>query len=197
MIPKATKLDHVRENRAAADLRLGEEDRRGARPRLSAAGLAYAARHAVSCAAHPRSGSARSRAALSSSTRPGTRRANNRVECDERSDDLSRQQELRLMVAAGVAGAEAHRGRVRGDRNPAVSARQPADRHAILAVRAGAGAAARRSDDLGQSRDLRISGRTLSRRGAVARRSAGACRGARGQRRDACRVRGAAAAKCR
>jgi diketogulonate reductase-like aldo/keto reductase len=26
VIPKATKLDHVRENRAAADLRLTEED---------------------------------------------------------------------------------------------------------------------------------------------------------------------------
>jgi diketogulonate reductase-like aldo/keto reductase len=26
VIPKATKLDHVRENRAAADLRLAEED---------------------------------------------------------------------------------------------------------------------------------------------------------------------------
>ena len=44
-----------------------------------------------------------------------------------RSDDLSRQQELLVLVAAAMAGAEAHDGRVRRGGDPALSAREPGD----------------------------------------------------------------------
>src|SRR6266851_2076311 len=73
-----------------------------------------------------------------------------------RSDDLSRQQELLLLVAAPVARAEAHHGRVRRGGDPALSAREPRDDPQILALGAGPGIAPWRGHDMGEPGDLRI-----------------------------------------
>src|SRR6202035_2563529 len=65
---------------------------------------------------------------------------------DGRSDDLSRQQELLLLVAARLARAEAHHRRLRRGGDPARSADQPRDDPQILALGAGPGAQAWRAD---------------------------------------------------
>src|SRR6266852_3325174 len=72
-----------------------------------------------------------------------------------RSDDLSRQQELLLLVAAPVARAKTHHGRVRGGGDPALSAREPGDRAEIFAFGAGPGIAPRRPHRVGEPGDLR------------------------------------------
>src|SRR4051794_15926952 len=93
-----------------------------------------------------------------------------------RSDALSRQQELLVLVVAPVARPETdHRG-VRGSRHPALPAEHAGDDPQILALRPGAGAQARRGDGVGKPGRLRISRRGVSDIRAVAEGHAGARR---------------------
>src|SRR5712692_8351328 len=85
-----------------------------------------------------------------------------------RSDDLSRQQELLLLVAAPVARAEAHHDRFRRGGDPALSAGKPPDGSEILALGAGPGIAPRRHYGVGEPGDLRIPRRILPQFRAVA-----------------------------
>src|SRR6266849_3180754 len=102
-----------------------------------------------------------------------------------RSDDLSRQQELLLLVAAPLARAEAHHGGFRRSGDPALPVRQPRDGAEIFAFGAGAGIAPRRADRVGKPGDLRVPRRDLSQFRAIAERPGGARQRPCRQRRDA------------
>ena len=170
VIPKATKLDHVRENRAAA--------RSQARPmRISPRSTAPfrrrpRERRSACCklrrALRPGFGSTAALRRLSSA-RPVNvaRQQSGRVPMSDLTIYLGNKNyaswSLRAWLALKRSAAEFD--------EVVIPLYQPGSRrdgHAILALGTGAGIAARRADGLGQSGHLRISGRNLSRGRAVA-----------------------------
>src|SRR5919201_1054830 len=83
-------------------------------------------------------------------------------------EDRRRKQEVLLLVAARLAGAQARRRSVRGDRRPSRHAGHGAAHPEVLAERSRSGAHRRRRHRLGLSGDRRVPPREVSRQASLA-----------------------------